>query len=166
MGVQVPPSAPLIEEMAHILVLKASDYEEITKVMLESIVEVITSNNHTYDEISVPSAKELPIAMNLYTETINYEGSVCIGTLENKYNFGLLKENAAEILRNLYEYSTYYAIPIGISVTYFEDIKNADLEEVSAFAHNIAYNTVSMMRTIRQLNSLESDKYAQYRKHN
>ena len=156
--------------MAHILILKASSNENITQAMSRRVIEVITSQGHTYDEIVIPSTKELPIALNLFAEALNYEAAICIGVLDATKTITLNEIHAQEILRTLYEYSTYYALPIGIAITYFKTSEEINSEEAhikaTEFAQDIANNIIDMMKTIRQLNSLESEKYAQYRKHN
>lgn len=151
--------------MTRILVLRSVDNREVTEIMLKSVIGVLTSYSCSYDEVSIQSSAELSIALSLFVESKNYEGAICIGNIYPKFKSPMFFETYKEVLKNLNEFSSYYAFPVGVCLLYTEALRQA-FKIADSFAHETSNSTIQMINTIKQLNSLENDQYAGSQKHN
>jgi 6,7-dimethyl-8-ribityllumazine synthase len=168
MGVQVPSSAPLFNLfwllMAHILILRTKQNDELTGVMSRAVVDVLNANGHTYDEILVPSIKDLPISLNMLAESLNYEASICVSSVvKNEHED--TKLHYQEVIRCIYDYSTYFGHLVGQCITYHENTK-ADLDGLFKYAQAVGTSVCELIKTIRDINSMESSRYGGNIKHN
>lgn len=152
--------------MAHILIIESLEHPQLVNGMLKEVLDVITASGHSYDQLAVPSTKELPITLNLYSDNLTYESIICIGATLDSPDFALNSSHSKEIIRSLYEYSIYYAVPIGIAVVHCKDLQDTNFEDIFQYASKVASNTVEIMRVIRQINSLDLDKYVKAHQHN
>ncbi len=150
--------------MAHILILRARQNADLAEVMFRTAVDIITANGHTYDEILVPSIKEFPISVNMFAESLNYEATICIGAIvatkleDSKIHY-------QEVLRCIYDYSTYFGHLVGNCIT-FHDTTKVDKTELSAYAQEIVGGICDLIKVIREINSMDSTRYAGLLKHN
>lgn len=151
--------------MTHILILRAVDNREITEIMSKSVIDVLTSHNCTFDEISIQSSAELSIALTLFVESKNYEGAICIGNIYPKFKSPMFFEIYKENLRNLNEFSSYYAFPVGICLLYTDGLRQA-FKVAGNFAFDTSSATIKIINTIKQMNSLENEQYVGSQKHN
>lgn len=150
--------------MAHILIIRSQECETLSSKMFRCAIEQLKAESHAYDEVTVPSIAHLPVALNVYAEGYNYEGILVIGAQDISLDFVLNDVNYAEILKSVYEYSTYFAIPIGIALV--QKKPKIIAKKVVQYTEKVTIDLLSMMQTIRQNNSLESEKYIHGRKHN
>src|SRR4051812_21428696 len=152
--------------MAHVLIIKSAEHPELVQGMFQEVLDVVAANGHTYDQLTVPSTKELPITLNLYSENLIYESIICIGALIDEPDFALNEIHAREIIRSLHEYTIYYATPVGVAVVCCKSSQAANIQSITQYAHTVARNTIDMMQTLKQLNSLDLDKYVKTHQHN
>jgi 6,7-dimethyl-8-ribityllumazine synthase len=150
--------------MAHILILRARQNNAMSEPMFRTAIDVISANGHTYDEILVPSIKELVIAINTFGESFNYEATICIGSIiTNKFEDS--KTHYQEVLRCLYDYSAYFGHLVGNCIT-IHDKPEADKAELSAYAQEIVSGVCEFIKVIREINSMDGSRYAGNIKHN
>lgn len=132
--------------------------------MFRAASEIITTNGHTYDEILVPTVKEIPISLNMFAESLNYEATICIGAMvDNKLEDS--KVHYQEVLRSIYDYSTYFGHLVGNCLTYHDKPK-ADEAALRMYAQEVVSGICDLMKIIREINSMESSRYAGSIKHN
>ncbi len=151
--------------MAHILILRAKQNDELSHIMFKAASEVIGASGHTYDEILIPTAKELPIALNMFAESLNYEATICIGAIMRNDIFEDSKIHYQEILRNIYDYSSYFGHLVGNCITYHNSAE-VNNEELFAYARETVAGICELIKVIREINSMESSRYAGSTKHN
>ena len=150
--------------MAHILIIKSLECEALSSKMYRCAIEKLKSESHAYDEVVVPSISHIPVALNIYVEGYNYEGVLVIGVQDVSIDFIQNDIHYAEVLKSIYEYSTYFAVPIGTAL--IQKKPKISSKKVGQYAEKITTDLLSMIQTIRQNNSLESEKYVHGRKHN
>lgn len=132
--------------------------------MFRAASEIITTNGHTYDEILVPTVKEIPISLNMFAESLNYEATICIGAMaDNKLEDS--KVHYQEVLRSIYDYSTYFGHLVGNCLTYHDKSK-LDEAALRMYAQEVVSGICDLMKIIREINSMESSRYAGSIKHN
>ena len=150
--------------MAHILILKAQDHSHFVDEMSRVSIDVLYANNHTYDEIVVPSAKDLPVAVNLLSESLNYEAVLCLGVITES-DLEIASMHYEQIIGSLYDYATYFSFYVGIGVIYASN-KDLKIDDVAGYAHKITNDLCVMNNTIRQLNSMNVVRDGRSQKHN
>ncbi|MCE2993136.1 MAG: 6,7-dimethyl-8-ribityllumazine synthase [Candidatus Jidaibacter sp.] len=150
--------------MAHILILKAQDNSHFVDAMLRASIDVLYSHDHTYDEIIVPSAKELPLAVNLLSESLNYEAVLCLGIVSDS-NLEISSMHYEQIIGSLYDYATYFSFYVGIAVVY-ASVQDLKVDSVVRYAQTIANDLCVMNNTMRQLNSMNVVRDGRSQKHN
>jgi 6,7-dimethyl-8-ribityllumazine synthase len=151
--------------MTHLLILQATANGSVTNILLQSTLDVLTSNNCSFDEVHVPTIGELPITLNSLVESKPYDGAICIGFTYPKFESPIFLATYKEVLRSLIEFSTYYTFPVGLSLLYTETVKEA-LKVGDVFAQEIANSTIQIIQTMRQFTNLEENQYARNQKHN
>ncbi|MDF3047002.1 MAG: hypothetical protein K0R73_120 [Candidatus Midichloriaceae bacterium] len=150
--------------MAHILILRTKQNDELTAVMARAIVDVLNANGHTYDEILVPSIKDLPISLNMLAESLNYEASICVSSIiKNEHED--TKLHYQEVIRCIYDYSTYFGHLVGQCITYHEN-SMVEPKGLSNYAREVGANVCELIKTIRDINSMDSSGYGGNIKHN
>ncbi len=150
--------------MSNILIISAQNSHGDVTTMLESVLGVLQSKNHNYEVIKVPSAKELPITLNMVSEFFGFDGVICIGVLEDLPHEGS-KYHFKELLSALYDYSTYFGIIVGVCVL-FKDVEQLNAEYIANYAANIASSTVGMISTVSQIHAIEAAKNVSSNRHN
>lgn len=143
--------------MAHILILKSNQSNELVRSMLCTAVDVVKSYGHTYDELQVPSVKELPLALNSFTESHHYEATICLGIMHPNLCEDS-KIHYVEIVKCFYEYTTYFGHLIGQAIVY-NDLDKINITDVTAFTQEIATNICEFIKLNRDLNSIEGTRY-------
>ncbi len=151
--------------MPHILVLKSSENKDVIDLMMSSIEETLASFGCTSDEVIVPSAIELPLAVNLFIESKSYDAVIAVGLVLNNLSNETKRIIYKHTTYNLQESSLYYGFVLGLCVMYDESASNA-ANVAQTFAADIASNTCQMIKTIRHINSLGNEDYATGKLHN
>jgi 6,7-dimethyl-8-ribityllumazine synthase len=65
--------------MAHLLFVEATFYTHISELLAEGAVAAATSDNVTFDRLSVPGALEIPGAIAIAAQSGKYDGFVALG---------------------------------------------------------------------------------------
>lgn len=151
--------------MTHILILRSISDREATDAMFETAVDALKSQNASYDEVVVLTPSELSLSLNLNVESKNYDGAICIGSMHKKFESPMFFELYKEVLKNLNEFSSYYAFPVAVCLLYTDDVKEG-AKVARSFAHDTVSGIVNLINSIRQLNSLDSEPYVGSKKHN
>lgn len=152
-------------EMSHILILKATENKDVIDKMIASIEEVMSSYGYSSDQVVIPSAIELPLAVNMFLESKSYDAVIVVGVVINDLNNDTKKMLYKNIAYNLQESSLYYGFILGLCLFYDEDINNA-LAICQKFASEVASSSCQMIKTIRHINSLGNEDYAAGKLHN
>lgn len=133
--------------------------------MFRAAIEIINAEGHTYDEILIPTVKELPISLNMFAESLNYEATICIGALVANNSVEDSKIHYQEVLRSIYDYSTYFGHMVSNCITY-HDTSEVSEAELFAYAQEAVNGVCDLIKVIREINSMESSRYAGSTKHN
>lgn len=110
--------------MAHFLVVSAKFYDDLADELRKGALGELIANEHTYDEVEVPGALEIPLAIRLGIETGKYDGCVALGTVI-RGETGHYDIVAIESSRALMNLSLQYQMPIGNGILTVEDFKQA-----------------------------------------
>lgn len=93
---------------AHILIVEARFYEEISDRLLAGAVAVLEGAGATYDRITVPGALEVPAAIAMALDAARrrrkpYDGVVALGCViqGETYHFDLVANESARALMDL-----------------------------------------------------------------
>lgn len=133
--------------------------------MLDSVFDVLGVGGHNYELISVPSARELPITLNMATEFFTFDAVICLGILEDKpFEHTMLHQQ--ELISSLYDYSTYFGVIVGICVLFKEFEETLDIDYISDYAASIANNIVEMIATVNQIHAIEASRNVTSKRHN
>jgi len=151
-------------KMSNVLIISAQANPIETQVMLDSVVGLMQSKNHTFEVISVPTAKELPVALNMVSEFFGFDAIICLGVIEDAPH-ERTKYHYKELLSALYDYSTYFGIIVGVSVL-FKDEAHLDLDYVASYAASIATSALGMIATVSQIHAIEAGKNVSSKRHN
>lgn len=150
--------------MSHILIIKTRNNADEVDAMFRSIVDVLTADGDTFDEVTIPTEKELPISLNLFTEGQAYEAVILVGYVTQS-QVELAKIHYKQIVGSIYDFSNYFGVITGCCVAYAVDNKPTK-QDIEGFAHQIASSVSNMLRTVRHVNSMENSKYVGSSKHN
>lgn len=143
--------------MSHILILKSSQQDELITLLMAEVINVLNTYGHTYDEITVPTIKEMPIAMNLLAESMTYEATICVGLyIDNKMELSNIQYQ--EIVRSIYDYSTYFGHIVGIGVIYTKKLQ-LQISDCVQYVGDVTHSVCEMIKTIRDINSMEGSGY-------
>ena len=143
--------------MSHILILKCYHNSELVDILAKDAISVIESYGHTYDEIVVPTVKELPVAINMFAESLEYEATLCLGVLVEN-NIELTSIQYQEILRSIYDYSTYFNHIVGIGIVHAKK-EALEVNECLSYTNNVTQSMCDMIKIARDINSMEGPKY-------
>lgn len=96
------------QKSAHILIVEARFYEEISDRLLAGAVAVLEGAGATYDRITVPGALEVPAAIAMALDAARrrrkpYDGVVALGCViqGETYHFDLVANESARALMDL-----------------------------------------------------------------
>ena len=109
--------APKAIKGAHILVVEARFYNEITNALLEGAQQELEAANCTFDRISVPGSLEIPTAIAIAIDAAEkqkkpYDGVVALGCViqGETFHFDIVAMQSARALVDL---SLAHRLPIG-----------------------------------------------------
>lgn len=151
--------------MAHILILKAQDNPSIIDEMSRAAIDIILSNKHSYDEILIPSVKDLPLSINLFAESLNYEAVLCLGVVKES-PLEISSVHYEHIVSSIYEYSTYFGFIVGSGIIIQREDAQDFTQAAIEYTQKITDSLCIMIQTIRQLNSMDMVKDGRSQKHN
>jgi len=147
--------------MAHFLLLISEQQESLTTHMAQEAKNVLEANNHTYYEIFVPSCKQMPSALNFFTESLEYSGLICIGIMEES-NLENTQIHYSEIIGMFYDFISYYGYAVAIVIAN----KIGTANELGEYARTNTLEVCKIIEASSDINSFENRSYDSRRKHN
>lgn len=114
--------------MAHVLIIQANFYKDITQNLLDGACQALKEAGATYDILTVPGALEIPTAFALqlaHKPKGTYQAGVALGCVirGETYHFEIVSNESARGLMNL---SLAQLFPIGNGILTVENQTQAD----------------------------------------
>lgn len=117
----------------HILIISGSFYEDISYQLERGAAAVLTEAGATYDQMDVPGALEIPVALSLAVKAGlipnskkkgRYDGAIALGCIirGETYHFEIVANEASRGLMNL---AIDHHIPIGNGILTVESREQA-----------------------------------------
>ena len=110
--------------MAHILIVVANFYQDISNSLVDSAVERIKADGHSYEIVKVPGALEVPAAISMADESAKYDGFVALGCVirgETSHYETVCNESA----RGLNDLAVHGPLAIGNGIITVENMAQA-----------------------------------------
>lgn len=130
--------------------------------MKNAVRDILAQFNCTYDEVIVPTATSMPIAIGSMIENMSYEGILCLGAVINNYQTPTYSIVFEELIRSLNEFSSYFNFPIGCAIYYSESELLIE-DNTLALARDEAANVCNTIKMVAQLNNFGNQVYARER---
>lgn len=113
--------------MAHILIANSDYYQDITDEMLIGVKAHLSAANHTFEEINVPGAFELPATIKMAIDSHKaYDGYIALGCVirgeTSHYDYV-----CGECARGLQELALSHHAAIGFGVLTVENKEQAKI---------------------------------------
>lgn len=112
--------------MAHILIVAADFYKDITQSLIDGAVATLEKEGHTHELVRVPGALEIPAAISMADDSQLYTGFVAIGCVirgETSHYDTVCNESA----RGLNELAIHGTLAIGNGIITVENREQADI---------------------------------------
>ncbi len=146
--------------MSKVLVVESCFYPAIATASLNIVQDILLENGIEFDKVSVPGAFELPSAINMIIETINYDGVIALGCIVKgeTYHHNII---AAECARTISDLAIHYSMPIGFGLITASTLKQAE-KRAEEYAKRAANACISLMKIKLDYYSFNNNTYSVY----
>jgi len=151
--------------MATVLIINSKHNVIVTEKMLTIVKDQLNKQGYAFDEMTVPSAQEMPTCLSVIMDTSDYEGIICVGAIFHEKHNDMFGAIYAEVLRGISDFSIHYSIPITKCITLTKNHKDAFrmLEKISIQS---VTDLIEMIKLKRQYYTLENEQFLAKQKHN
>jgi 6,7-dimethyl-8-ribityllumazine synthase len=151
--------------MAAILIINSTQNSVVTEQMLKSVKEQLNIQKYSFDEITVPSAQEIPTCLSIVMDTSDYEGIICLGSICHEKHESMFLGIYNEMLRGISDFSIHYSTPISRCITFTKNHKEA-LKIQKTLSTQAVVDLVEMIKLKRQYYTIENEQFLAKQKHN
>lgn len=148
--------------MAHILIIQSRLYEEIADMLLEGAIAELENSRATYENISVPTAFEMPAALSMAISTAKYDAYIILGCVI-KGQASYYDHVTQECSRGINNLAVQFGLAIGYGVLTVENYDqaieqaNEKLQNKGGMAAKVALRMLEIQEYFDA--SSEIDKY-------
>ncbi len=146
--------------MSKVLIALSNYHQEISDILLSSVLNELSSMGIEYHRINVVGAFELASSINIGLESSDYDGVIALGCIVkgDTINYELISR---EVTRALQDISIYYSMPLGFGVLTVNDTKQAFARAVK-YGQQAALACIQMMKIKEHFTAYNEKEFSRF----